>query len=137
MSPVLTQCTDSPKKQNRDEKSSATTDDQWQENSQNHAAGIGFMGTHQSDAIEDDPPDRHNETAAERNNEQGVDRANRKTNDTKCGFKRLLGTADNHQTQMQDRRVNKNADDDEQRGKNDEQNPSDSAEKMRKRIVPA
>src|SRR5437899_2819403 len=97
-----------------DEQPSPATNYQRKENCQNGAAGVGFMGTRQPDAVAHECPNAGNQSATERYHLQRTSGALRKSDHPKSGLKRLLGTANDHQTEMHDPTADKKPDHDEQ-----------------------
>src|SRR6266702_8664477 len=95
----------------------SATNDQGEKHRQDRTPGIGFVSAGQADAAKDDSPNSYDKGATKWNDHQRSNGTAGKTNDAKCRLKRLPGTAHEHQTHVQNRRVDENADCDEKRGK--------------------
>src|SRR2546426_170238 len=85
-----------------DEHSAAATNYQRKENCQNGAAGVGFMSARQPDAVAHECPNAGYHSTAKRYNLQRTSGALRKSDHPKSGLKRLVSTANDHQTEMHD-----------------------------------
>src|SRR5215469_3806591 len=116
----------------RNQQKPSTANNQRQQHSNHCATGIGFVGTRQSNAVKDDFPNSGDESATKRNDKERVSRSLGKANHSKRSFKCLFRSACDHQADMKNRRANKCSDDDKDGRQNQEQNPSEPADKMGK-----
>lgn len=123
-------------KENGEKNSRTATDNQRKKNSENSAAGIGFMRLGQTNAIENDSPNHGDESATQRDHEQRPNGTAGETNDTKGGFKALLRAAYDHQANVKDSRGDKRADHDKDRRQDQKENPADAhRSEMSNRII--
>src|SRR5262245_19444864 len=101
------------------EEQAAATNYHRKENCQHGATGIGFMSTRQPNAEADERPNEGNDSTANRYDLQRTSRALSKCHNSKSRFKRLVGTANYHQTEVDESTANKKANHDEQRQQDD------------------
>src|SRR6476620_8695330 len=85
-----------------DEHSAAATNYQRKENCQDGATGVGFMSTRQPDAVAHECPNAGYQSTAKRYDLQRPSGALCKSHHPKSGLKRLVGTPNDHQTEMHD-----------------------------------
>src|SRR6516165_2749301 len=77
------------------------------------------MSARQTDAIAYERPNSGNQSTAQRDDLQRTSRALRKSQDSKSRFKRLISTANDHQTEMHDSTADKQSDHDDERHQDD------------------
>src|ERR1043166_1019370 len=77
------------------------------------------MSTRQTDAVAHDRPNARNQSTTKRYDLQRPGGALRESEDAESRFKRLIGTSNDHQTQMHDGTADKQTNHDEERQEND------------------
>ena len=109
-----------------DEHSAAATNYQRKENCQNGATGVGFMSARQPYAVAYERPNTGYQSTTKRYDLQRTSGALRKSHNPKSGLKRLVSTANDHQTEMHDRTADKKNNYEEQRQQDDHCDGADS-----------
>src|SRR5882724_5342306 len=99
--------------QDREQKCAAAANDHRQQDRQNSATGVRFVGARQPDAVEDNFPNSDDESPAERNHKQWINRSAGEANHSKGSLKGLFRTADDHQAKVENCRADKGSDNDE------------------------